>query len=245
MAFVVVCSLFAEAESYEKYVQRSAQAPPADLVGALETADASASVSVAAITPFATANAIFLDRAATPPSSDPPSSDARIAVPLLIQLVRDWSDEGADERGACYTPVVSALRWPLIEKSRTRQPRVLVPGAGQGRLAYELASAVDGVEVVAIDPDVYSLHMAGAMLTVGTEEEVCHSRGEQCDDAAVHPRDHATTIYPAVHVTTNWASSADRLGSLQVPDVPKAALLAVQRRANISLVVGRFPEARW
>ena len=54
---------------------------------------------------------------------------------LLRQMVRDWSAEGAAERAACYAPILASLKaaFPCAEGVR-----VLVPGAGLGRLAYEL-----------------------------------------------------------------------------------------------------------
>lgn len=54
---------------------------------------------------------------------------------LLRQMVRDWSTEGEAERIACYTPILEALKTSFPDP---RGKRVLVPGAGLGRLAYEL-----------------------------------------------------------------------------------------------------------
>lgn len=54
---------------------------------------------------------------------------------LLRQMVRDWSAEGATEREACYNPIIQSLHeaFPCAEGVR-----VLLPGAGLGRLAYEM-----------------------------------------------------------------------------------------------------------
>lgn len=58
---------------------------------------------------------------------------------VLRQFVRDWSVEGHVERGVAYGRVLRTLaqRWkdPLSRHS----VKVLVPGAGLGRLAMEIA----------------------------------------------------------------------------------------------------------
>ncbi|KAH9818383.1 N2227-like protein-domain-containing protein [Melampsora americana] len=61
----------------------------------------------------------------------------------LRQFVRDWSVLGAPERDACYEPMLIALdsyaEQLLPEGIDRRQIRVLVPGCGLGRLAWEVA----------------------------------------------------------------------------------------------------------
>ncbi len=56
---------------------------------------------------------------------------------LLRQFVRDWSLEGGPERLACYGPVLSVLEKEGKGKKETL--KVLVPGAGLGRLVYEIS----------------------------------------------------------------------------------------------------------
>jgi len=65
-------------------------------------------------------------------------SDIDKARSTIRQFYRDWTEEGAAEREACYGPVMRAM-----ERERTRLPdsgplKVLVPGAGLGRLVFEL-----------------------------------------------------------------------------------------------------------
>lgn len=57
----------------------------------------------------------------------------------LRQFIRDWSAAGARERQECYGPVLEALeeRWP--DQMERKGRKVLVPGAGLGRLALEVA----------------------------------------------------------------------------------------------------------
>lgn len=55
----------------------------------------------------------------------------------MKHFVRDWSSEGADERAAIFAPVLDALR--LEPADRRGAMNVLVPGAGLGRLAWEIS----------------------------------------------------------------------------------------------------------
>lgn len=54
----------------------------------------------------------------------------------LRQMVRDWSVLGAAERDCCYTPILKDLQ-KLFPETGREQIKVLFPGAGLGRLAYE------------------------------------------------------------------------------------------------------------
>ena len=60
----------------------------------------------------------------------------------LHQLYRDWSAEGAAERQACYGPILQDLTDLLVNPQEVEeQILVLVPGAGLGRLVFELCRA--------------------------------------------------------------------------------------------------------
>ncbi|XP_014227359.1 carnosine N-methyltransferase isoform X1 [Trichogramma pretiosum] len=58
----------------------------------------------------------------------------------IKQFVRDWSTEGEEERRTCYQPIIDEIvnQFPL-EHCTPGEVRILVPGAGLGRLAYEIA----------------------------------------------------------------------------------------------------------
>ena len=55
----------------------------------------------------------------------------------LKHFVRDWSFEGQEEREAIFSPILDALA--LTPADRRADMRVLVPGAGLGRLAWEIS----------------------------------------------------------------------------------------------------------
>ena len=57
----------------------------------------------------------------------------------LKHFVRDWSEEGRKERHQAFGLVLDALKELEHEVSGRRGKRVLVPGAGLGRLAWEIS----------------------------------------------------------------------------------------------------------
>ena len=62
---------------------------------------------------------------------------------VLKDLMRDWSEEGAEERTESYGRITAELQrlfagWPAARPP----PAVLVPGAGLGRLCAEVAALV-------------------------------------------------------------------------------------------------------
>ncbi|XP_066602877.1 carnosine N-methyltransferase [Prorops nasuta] len=70
----------------------------------------------------------------------PVLADQEKVQATIKQLVRDWSVEGASERTACYQPIIDEIinQFP-IDNCTPSKVNILVPGAGLGRLAYEIA----------------------------------------------------------------------------------------------------------
>jgi carnosine N-methyltransferase len=58
----------------------------------------------------------------------------------LRSFVRDWSEAGAHEREACYTPCLEALERRFLIRGERGGRKVLIPGCGLGRLAMEVAA---------------------------------------------------------------------------------------------------------
>ena len=73
--------------------------------------------------------------------SRPNLSEMEKVSSVLRQVVRDWSAEGETERRQCYQPIIDELqaRLPATEDTPLSSIQVLVPGAGLGRLAFEIA----------------------------------------------------------------------------------------------------------
>ncbi|RDH18749.1 N2227-domain-containing protein [Aspergillus niger ATCC 13496] len=99
---------------------------------------------------------------ANPDPSDPrqnwhgtaTQSDVNKAHSTLRQFYRDWSHEGQAERDVCYGPVLSDLQDEFGARIGSSEDedevRVLVPGAGLGRLVFEICRqgfAAEGNEI--------------------------------------------------------------------------------------------------
>ena len=68
---------------------------------------------------------------------------------VFKSLARDWSNEGKLERQQAYVPVINGFvkHLPIEGHGSTHPPRLVVPGAGVGRLALELCSKGYGASV--------------------------------------------------------------------------------------------------
>ena len=224
-------SVLQAVEPYAAYVSRSMSLPSVALASMLESASTPA-LRPEDVLAQVEANTAFLDAICTDsePSLVCPSMDARIAVPLLVQVVREWSAHGRYQRIQTYAPLVEAL---LTALAGVTAPRVLVPGSGLGRLVYDIAEALgaQGPTLVAVESDVHAQLIAKRFLEPAEKElgdPVCSNSGQ-------------STLYPSLHVATGWTNTSDRLAAVRVPDVSSARRQAVQERASVQLVVGRFP----
>lgn len=89
-----------------------------------------------------------LDKDPPPWHAPPDPTNIGKAYTTLRQLYRDWSAEGKVERKACYAPVLQALNaefsaTPIAKRGNIK---VLVPGAGLGRLPFDICKAGYAVE---------------------------------------------------------------------------------------------------
>lgn len=77
-------------------------------------------------------------------TKDEPTNDSKTSVlQAMKHFVRDWSDEGLHERQPTFPCILNVIqnKFPAKLQSETASPvKVLVPGAGLGRLAHEIAS---------------------------------------------------------------------------------------------------------
>ncbi|KAL4061973.1 N2227-like protein-domain-containing protein [Scleroderma yunnanense] len=132
-------------------------------------------------------------------------------------FVRDWSEDGKSERDASYEPIKEALIAHFKGKDR-KTLRVLVPGAGLGRLAYDVAKL--GFTCQANEFSHYML-LASFLILNKTQ-----AIGEH-------------TIYPYVHSFSNVPRREAMLKAVQIPDVLPSDL---PLGSNFSLVAGDFEE---
>ncbi|PWN37854.1 N2227-domain-containing protein, partial [Meira miltonrushii] len=138
----------------------------------------------------------------------------------LKQFVRDWSEEGASEREAAYDPILEALekRFAHIPSAQRAQIRVLVPGAGLGRLAFEIAW--QGFSCQGNEFSFFMLLASHFILnkTISTNQHV---------------------LYPFIHSSSNWRTATDMLRAIKIPDINPTDLPS---HIDFSMVAGEFVE---
>ena len=61
-----------------------------------------------------------------------------ITSTTLLQLMREWSDEGQAERDVAFTRIISELEELYPDEPSRQSIRILNPGCGLGRLVMEL-----------------------------------------------------------------------------------------------------------
>ncbi|UJR32730.1 hypothetical protein I4U23_020189 [Adineta vaga] len=125
----------------------------------------------------------------------------------IKQFVRDWSEDGRQERLICYAPIIEEVkrRFPVTSTidNDVSAVQILVPGAGLGRLSWEFARlgyTCQGNEV--------SLYMLIAS----------HFILNKCSQVNAH------TIHPWILNFCNNVSNDDQLRAVQFPDVNTASL---------------------
>jgi carnosine N-methyltransferase len=60
-------------------------------------------------------------------------------VSTLKQIYRDWTEEGKRERDRCHKPILEMLDLLFPSSANRSQTRILIPGAGLCRLAYDIS----------------------------------------------------------------------------------------------------------
>ena len=146
------------------------------------------------------------------------------ATQLLAHLARDWSADGATARAKTHRPVLRALRRVELQWRRRGAAalRVLVPGAGMGRLAWEvcfMGHPIDsiGYSVVAFHSVFHSgipqriatahPHSASHRLILHPSHSATHSAPHSAPPT-VHPPLHAQVARRGHRVEANDASSS-------------------------------------
>ncbi|KAI9015237.1 N2227-like protein-domain-containing protein [Phycomyces nitens] len=159
---------------------------------------------------------IVIDSAAPPVSAEMDKVRS-----TLKQFVRDWAVQGKPEREATYRPILDTLEALYSNTSVTARAnvRVLVPGAGLGRLAYDIATkgfSCQGKVDILID----KLLASEFILNRSTAAEQYE-------------------IYPFIHSFSNIKSTQAQLTPVRVPDIVPGNL---PPDADFSMVAGDFLE---
>lgn len=139
---------------------------------------------------------------------------------VLKQFVRDWSEEGQAERDQCYRPILEEIEniFGHLNTAQKSSTNILVPGAGLGRLAFDIA-----MKGYACQGNEFSLFMLIASNYVLNK---CRQRN-------------SCKIYPWVHQYTNNVEADSQTRAIYFPDVNP---LDMPKEANFSMVAGDFLE---
>ncbi|KAK4310768.1 hypothetical protein Pmani_017693 [Petrolisthes manimaculis] len=137
----------------------------------------------------------------------------------IRQIVRDWSPSGERERQQCYGPIINTVEklFPL-DKGGRGDIKVLVPGAGLGRLAYDLAKR--GFTCQGNEFSLFMLFASNFVLN--------KCRGIN-----------SLRVYPWVHTGSNTLSTEDQLTPATFPDVDPSDL---PTHAEFTMAAGDFLE---
>ena len=150
------------------------------------------------------------------------AEDAEKAIPLLVSLVRHWSAEGSEQRRGTVDRVLYAVRsYVLPRVPEGSKARVLVPGSGLGRVAFEVAKLdAARIDLMAVERDIASVLMLVFLL---------NGKG------AAEPATRRYALYPALHLANNWKDATARFRPVWLPDVDTAG-------THFALAMGAFPE---
>ncbi|KAI4285129.1 MAG: hypothetical protein L6R38_000879 [Xanthoria sp. 2 TBL-2021] len=133
------------------------------------------------------------------------SLDLDKARSTIRQFYRDWSSEGAGERRTSYGPVLRDIDAAFANVPNKGDIKVLVPGAGLGRLVFELCK--QGYDVEGNEISYHQLIASNWILN-------------HCDEAEQY------TLFPFASDFSNVISRADQLKKVKIPDVHVATALA-------------------
>lgn len=137
------------------------------------------------------------------------ASDVNKAHSTIRQFYRDWSAEGRGERAVCYDPVLRALEAEFANRRASGEEiQVLVPGAGLGRLVFDICRAGFAAEGNEIS---YHQLLASSWIlnhTAGPEQHV---------------------LYPFALHFSNLHSRTQQLRPVRIPDVhPATAMMEAE-----------------
>ncbi|XP_028312797.1 carnosine N-methyltransferase isoform X1 [Gouania willdenowi] len=137
----------------------------------------------------------------------------------IKQFVRDWSEEGRAERESCYKPIIQEIqRLFPSDHYDVSKVRVLVPGAGLGRLAWEVARL--GFTCQGNEWSFFMLFSSNFILN-------------RCEKV------NSLTLYPWIHHFSNNKKSSDQTRPIMFPDVNPQSLPPT---SDFSMVAGDFVE---
>ncbi|XP_054162558.1 carnosine N-methyltransferase-like [Oppia nitens] len=147
-----------------------------------------------------------------------PALDSDKVNSVFKQLVREWTDEGYNERRTCFEPILNEIEEYFNYNDDRSSVHVLVPGAGLGRLPFEIAKR--GFTCQGNEYSLFMLITSNFILN-------------KCKDKYIH------TFYPWAQHFTNNVRSADQLTAVRFPDINPSDLTP---NTDFSMAAGNFTE---
>ncbi|XP_022223788.2 carnosine N-methyltransferase isoform X2 [Drosophila obscura] len=141
------------------------------------------------------------------------------AQSTLKLIARDWSTDGALEREQSYKPIIDSItEYYKPSEYELNEIKILVPGAGLGRLTYELACL--GYSCEGNEFSYFMLIASNFVLNL-------------CD------YENKYVLYPWVHQYVNNLRREDQVAAVRFPDV---CPLKNPPKGNIEMAAGDFLE---
>ncbi|CAN3374991.1 hypothetical protein DIURU_000231 [Diutina rugosa] len=122
---------------------------------------------------------------------------------ILLQLAREWSDQGAEERKVAFGMILDQLESLYPDIYSRQDVKVLVPGAGLGRLVFELVSR--GFWTQGNEFSYHMLLMSNYLLN-------------HC------PYPHSASIFPFISKGSHVGKRLNMVRPVSIPDVSPSVL---------------------
>lgn len=200
-------------------------APPFDLLATLERVDDAIDVNaeIADAIVHSGLESFGLEAEPQDPTTEwrntATAPDLDKARSTIRQMYRDWSEEGQKERRSSYDPVIEAVEHHFADQDDRGAVKILIPGAGLGRLVFDLCMrgyTVEGNEI--------SYHQLLASNWILNHTEMFR----QYD------------LYPFALEFSNVASREHQLKSVRIPDAHAGSELQIPQSKTRSEVSERM-----
>lgn len=122
-------------------------------------------------------------------------------IELLNHYVRDWSNETANDRKELFRPILNNLQKEFPESDRSDK-KILVPGSGLARLAYEIS-------LLNFKTDAYEY---SHLMDIGAQFLYRYKKYLPAS------QDHFD-LYPFVHDFSHQSSTSAQLRSISIPSI--------------------------
>ncbi|CAH2353113.1 carnosine N-methyltransferase [[Candida] railenensis] len=145
--------------------------------------------------------------------AEPQTQDFDKVRSILLQLTREWSEDGASERNVAFDKVIDEVCGLYPDISTRQGVKVLIPGCGTGRLVFEFVKRgfwCQGNE--------FSYHMLLASNFVLNHSFVAHNY----------------SIFPFIHKFSNLIKRSNQIRPITIPDINPTEITDLER-ANPSI----------